>query len=100
MGEFCTAHSCPKMTAGPNYEYKWADGVKYKNPTEVCAPDYVKLLMEWVQVQLDDERKFPTAPKVPFPEGFRDIVGNIFRRLFRVYAHIYFHHHERVVELT
>ena len=28
------------------------------------------------------------------------MVGNIFRRLFRVYAHIYFQHKERVVELT
>ena len=40
------------------------------------------------------------GPGVPFPSNFREIVGNIFRRLFRVYAHIYHAHMERVVELT
>merc|ERR1712146_541933 len=50
--------------------------------------------------QLNTEATFPTQPGVPFPSNFRDVVGNIFRRLFRVYAHIYFCHYERVVELT
>jgi len=100
VSDFCTGHSCPKMTAGANYEYKWADGRRYKSPTDVTAPQYVTLLMNWVQEQLDDEAIFPTAPSAPFPSNFRDVVGNIFRRLFRVYAHIYFCHYERVVELT
>ena len=100
VSDFCTHHCCPKMTAGHNYEYKWADGVRFKTPTEVSAPQYVRLLMEWVQSQLDDPAIFPTAPNVPFPANFKDVVGNVFRRLFRVYAHIYHSHSERVVELT
>ena len=100
VAEFCTSHSCPRMNAGSNYEYKWADGVRFKTPTEVSAPQYVRLLMEWVQSQLDDPAIFPTAPNVPFPANFKDVVGNVFRRLFRVYAHIYHSHSERVVELT
>lgn len=28
----CTPVSCPSMTAGPKFEYKWADGVKIKKP--------------------------------------------------------------------
>ena len=100
VSDFCTSHSCPKMCAGANYEYKWADGVRYKSPTEVSAPKYVELLMQWVQRQLDDAAIFPTAPNVPFPGNFRETVCNIFRRLFRVYAHIYYSHKERVIELT
>ena len=80
LSDFCTAHSCPKMTAGANYEYKWADGVKYPKPTEVPAPVYAQLLMQWVQLQLDDAKIFPTEPGVPFPANFRDVVSNIFRR--------------------
>ena len=26
LTEFCTAESCPTMSAGPKYEYLWADG--------------------------------------------------------------------------
>ena len=24
--------SCPMMNAGPKYEYRWADGIRYKKP--------------------------------------------------------------------
>lgn len=100
ISDFCTDHSCPRMTTFANYEYKWADGVKYKKPTDVSAPQYMSLLLQWVQTQLDDQAIFPTEVGVPFPSNFRETVINIFRRLFRIYAHIFFCHHERVVELT
>lgn len=41
------------------YEYLWEDGVKYKRPTKLPAPEYVDTLMNWVQSQLDDESIFP-----------------------------------------
>ena len=59
-----------------------------------------QLLLQWVQAQLDDATIFPTEQDVPFPQDFREIVGNLFRRLFRVYAHVYHSHMERVVELS
>ena len=100
VADFCTDHSCGTMTAGSHYEYKWADGVKYKQPASVSAPQYIALLMQWVTDHLDNPKIFPTAPGAPFPSNFRATVGNIFRRLFRVYGHIYHCHMERVVELT
>ena len=36
---------------------------------------------------------------VPFPKNFKDIVKNIFKRLFRVYAHIYYSHFDKIIEL-
>ncbi len=33
--EFCTTITCPIMSAGPDYEYLWKDGVKFKKPTQV-----------------------------------------------------------------
>lgn len=36
---------------------------------------------------------------VPFPKKFRDTVKNIFKRLFRIYAHIYYSHAQEIVEL-
>ena len=36
---------------------------------------------------------------VPFPPDFVERVQNIFKRLFRVYAHIYYCHFERMSQL-
>lgn len=99
VAEFCTEQACPIMCAGPKYEYMWADGKEVKRPMAVSAPRYVDYLMTWVQNQLDDEAVFPTQLGVPFPPDFLERVQNIFKRLFRVYAHIYYCHFERMAAL-
>jgi len=99
IAEFCTEQACPVMCAGPKYEYMWADGQAIKRPMAVSAPRYVDYLMTWVQNQLDDENLFPTQMGVPFPPDFTERVQNIFKRLFRVYAHIYYCHFERMQAL-
>jgi hypothetical protein len=43
----------------PRYEYLWEDGVKFKRPTKLPAPEYVDALMNWAQNLLDDEAIFP-----------------------------------------
>ena len=35
----------------------------------------------------------------PFPKNFRDTVRTIFRRLFRVYAHLYSNHFDQICAL-
>lgn len=35
----------------------------------------------------------------PFPSNFREVVKTIFKRLFRVYAHIYHSHFQKIVSL-
>jgi hypothetical protein len=58
--EFCTEESCAIMSAGPKYEYHWADGQAVKKPIKCSAPKYIDYLMTWVQDQLDDEALFPS----------------------------------------
>ncbi|CAM0946205.1 unnamed protein product [Alopecurus aequalis] len=99
LTEFCTSESCPTMTAGPKYEYRWADGVLIKKPIEVSAPKYVEYLMDWIEGQLDNESLFPQKLGTPFPPNFKDVVNTIFKRLFRVYAHIYHSHFQKIVSL-
>ena len=96
--EFCTAQSCPVMSA-EGYEYYWMDGVKYKKPEKVSAPEYVDLLMTWVETQLNDEQIFPLQVGTPFPKDFLMRVKTIFKRLFRIYAHVYSSHFNSIVEL-
>ncbi|KAH0839996.1 Mob1/phocein [Lanmaoa asiatica] len=97
--EFCTPQECPIMSAGPRYEYLWEDGMKYKKPTKLPAPEYVDALMNWAQNILDDDNVFPNKIGVPFPRNFRDTVRTIVRRLFRVYAHIYSNHFDQICAL-
>jgi hypothetical protein len=34
------------------YEYLWADGVKYKKPVRLSAPEYVDKLFDWIEDQV------------------------------------------------
>ncbi|OEL30097.1 MOB kinase activator-like 1A [Dichanthelium oligosanthes] len=108
--EFCTPATCPIMSAGPKYEYRWADGVTIKKPIQVSAPKYVECLMDWIEAQLDDKNIFPQQivyfgpttvipTGTPFPPNFRDVVKTILKRLFRVYAHMYHSHFQMILKL-
>jgi len=97
--EFCTEQTCVLMTAGPKYEYHWADGNLIKKPIKCSAPRYIDYLMTWVQEQLDDETVFPSKIGIPFPKNFLNLSKVILKRLFRVYAHLYHQHFKEVVML-
>ncbi|KAJ4462410.1 hypothetical protein PAPYR_1042 [Paratrimastix pyriformis] len=86
IGSFCTEQSCPQMSAGKRYEYLWADGVNVKQPKQVTAPQYMELLFEWAEKQLNE------LP--PNSEAALKSLKNVCKRLFRVFAHIYHHHYQ------
>ena len=101
VSDFCTPASCPTMSAGPSYEYLWQGGPGYAKPTAVPAQKYVELLMNWIQTVLDDQRIFPEV----FPEGampskeLMSTLRTIYKRLFRVYAHMYHSHLDKLSQL-
>lgn len=99
LTEFCTPSSCPLMSSGPRFEYYWRDPPEYPKVTKVSAPEYVRLLMEWIERQINDERIFPSEDRNPYPADFFDRVRNIFKRLFRVYAHVYYSHFVQIRDL-
>lgn len=49
--------------------------------------------------QIDDPRLFPQHYGEPFPLKFKDVIDSIFKRLFRVYAHIYHSHFKHICAL-
>ena len=49
--------------------------------------------------QMDDPRMFPQQYGEPFPPDFRAVVRTVFKRLFRVYAHLYHSHFRHVCSL-
>lgn len=65
------------------YEYLWEDGVKYKRPTKLSAPEYVDTLMNWAQSLLDNEEHFPNQIGAQFHCEVRYVTyGLTFRRSF------------------
>ena len=99
LTEFCVKDSCPIMSSGSRFEYLWKDGARYPKATKVSAPEYVNLLMSWVENQINDERLFPSEDRNPYPADFESIVRNIFKRLFRIYAHVYYSHFTQIQSL-
>jgi hypothetical protein len=51
------------------------------------SPHEVKVVL-----QMEDSALFPKDAGSTFPSNFMDIIKRIFKRLFRVYAHIYHTH--------
>lgn len=95
IGEFCTPQTCRIMTAGPKFEYLWAEDGS-KRPVKLSAPEYVEKLFTWIQGLIDDENIFPVQPDAPFTKNFRDTIKQVLKRLFRVYAHMYYHHFDKI----
>ena len=50
---------CILLACMSRYEYHWCDGINYKRPTKLPAPQYIGLLMEWVEAQINNEELFP-----------------------------------------
>lgn len=44
-------------------------------------------------------RLLTASPGVPFPKSFPALIRQIFKRMYRVYAHIYCHHYPVIREL-
>jgi len=99
LADVCTGTCCPTMSAGPRFEYKWADGTRIKKPIRCSAPKYIDYMMTWAQATLDDESIFPVRVGEPFPSNIRAVICTLFKRLFRVYAHIYVLHFTSMQEM-
>lgn len=129
ISEFCTGHVCPVMSAGEKFEYLWMDGRQYKRPTKLSAPDYISCLMDWIAVLINNDEIFPADPSTciyddhfifththtltsccsvflhfsfrtaKFTKQFVPSVKNIFKRMFRVYAHLYYSHYQDMKDL-
>jgi MOB kinase activator 1 len=95
LSSACTAETCACMNCGSTFEYLWRD--PGQRPARLPAPAYVQRLSQWIDEQLNDETRFPSSSE--YPADFLMHVKNIFRRLFRVFAHMYLSHYSDAVHL-
>ncbi len=93
----CTCKTCPKMTAGANFEWLWSASANVE-PVCLPAPEYFKTCLVWADDKINDTQLFPIDPHVAFPAAFKKNVSVLFKRFFRLYAHVYYHHFQELVE--
>lgn len=99
VSEYCSERTCPIMSGGLKYEYRWQDGDDYKRPTKLPALKYMNLLMDWIESLINNEDIFPTRIGVPFPKNFQQVCKKILSRLFRVFVHVYIHHFDSICNM-
>ena len=83
ISDSCTDQTCPVMSGGPKYEYRWQDDHKYKRPTALAAPKYMSLLMDWIEVQINNENIFPTNVGKGWDQRLQDPSVGYLRTGFR-----------------
>ncbi|KAI8065104.1 Mob1/phocein [Gongronella butleri] len=98
LTDFCTSYSCPNMTAGPGVEYTWSDS--HSKKIKLPAPQYIDYMSASIENLLNDENVFPTKGGCDFASDFAPIVRRIFSQLFRLFAHIYHHHYDKILCLN
>lgn len=74
---FCTRRTCPTMTAGGGFEYRWKTSA---GRVSVPAPEYMEKLYGWIELLLEKQ------------DIGQNHISEVYRRLFRVFAHLYASH--------
>jgi hypothetical protein len=98
ISEFVTVEACPTMNAGPGVDYLWIDA--NKKTISLPAATYIDYVLTWISQKFDDQTIFPTKHGVPFPPHFQGVLKNIYRQMFRIFAHIYHNHFDKIVHLS
>jgi len=83
------------MTAGLRTEYHWID-----KRSSLPAPQYIDFVFTSIQNTLSDESVFPTKAGHDFHYSFPARVREIMAQLFRVFAHIYHSHSDKLLSLN
>jgi MOB kinase activator 1 len=91
---FCTERTCPLMTAGPTEYLLWPCPENNNKTSHTPAPIYCEKMLEWIELQVNDTTLFPIEEGAPFPRNFLSCMKQVYKRMFRLFAHMYYHHLE------
>lgn len=98
VAEYVTPDAYPTMNAGPHTDYLWLDA----NNRQVSLPagQYIDLALTWINNKVTDQNLFPTKNGIPFPQNFLKDLQRIMVQMFRIFAHMYHHHFDKVIHLS
>ncbi|KAJ1454292.1 Mob1/phocein [Pelagophyceae sp. CCMP2097] len=85
--------NCGQMAAGTRRFYAWEDG------EVLSAHDYCRRVLTEAAALVENDAVFPRREGEAYPPRFWKAMKVAFRRLLRVYAHLYHAHFSRFVQL-
>eukprot|EP01137_Pigoraptor_chileana_P028417 Opistho-2@12357 len=89
LQDACTALSCPQMKATDEWLYLCA---AHKQPQECSAIDYAVHTLDGTSALLNSNKYFPS--RVTIPPASAKHFQSIARRVYRIFAHAFFHHRD------
>jgi hypothetical protein len=90
IGKECSPTQCPKITAGPKCEYVCMNYGGGKHNFNCCAIDYCIHTLDTNSVLLTHPAYFSNRDKISGHSA--SVLIKMVRYLYRMLAHIYFHH--------
>ena len=85
----CTPETCPKMTASNDWQYLCS---AHRKPQECAAIDYTTHTIDGSTALLTVACPFSSRSQVP--SSSTKYFQSMSRRLYRIFAHVYFHHRQ------
>ena len=98
IADYVTPEAYPTMNAGPRANYLWVDGNGQTVNLPACQ--YIEYVIAWISNKINDQSVFPTKTGGAFPPNFMKDCKNISRQMFRIFAHIYHNHFDKIVHLS
>ena len=89
LAGICTPETCPKMTASNDWQYLCS---AHRKPQECAAIDYMTHTIDGSTALLTVACPFSSRSQVP--SSSTKYFQSMSRRLYRIFAHVYFHHRE------
>jgi len=89
LGDECTPETCPKMTASNEWQYLCA---AHRKPQDCAAIDYMTHTIDGSTALLTNAKHFALRTEVP-PSNAK-YFQSMARRLYRIFAHVYYHHRQ------
>merc|ERR1711879_421277 len=87
LSQHCTKKTCPEMMATEKFTYVCA---AHKPNKDCRAIDYISHAIDAFTATLHNDKYFPSRIEVP-KESIMPLKSHA-RRLYRIFAHAYFHH--------
>jgi MOB kinase activator 1 len=87
------------FNAGPHYGYYWEDENTTK-PVQLSAPEYFIALKRWIRRNLSNEKLFPPSSTPELAPEALAVLSTVYRRLFRILAHLYMCHFSDIKKLN
>lgn len=98
IADYVTPEQYPVMSAGPNTNYLWKDASGQAINLPACQ--YIEYVLTWISNKINDQTVFPTKTGGAFPPNFIKDCKNIVRQMFRIFAHMYHNHFDKIVHLS